>query len=312
MKSILIAHHDCEKYAEMLAPELDGYDVMLASSLKTTSEDALAKANIILGLGPQFNDKIISAAKNVEWIQCLTTGTETITGAPSLRDGVLITSTRGIHGPQMSELTLLLMLALTRKLPRMLANQAKHNWERWPQSILDGKTVAILGIGAIAEHLAPLCKGFGLTVFGISQSARSVAGIDRMFTRDQLKEAVGLSDYFVVIVPHAPDTDKIVDRSVLEAMKPSAFFINVARGGVVDEEALVDVLRDKRIAGAGLDVFETEPLPEDSPLWGLDNVIITPKVGGMTDVYVEQTAPIVAHNLRAYREGRLSDLINRV
>ena len=95
-------------------------------------------------------------------------------------------------------------------------------------------------------------------------------------------------------------------------MKPSAFFINVARGGVVDEAALVEVLRARRIAGAGLDVFETEPLPKDSPLWSMENVIITPKVGGMTDVYVEQTAPIVRHNLQAYREGRLSDLINVV
>jgi phosphoglycerate dehydrogenase-like enzyme len=212
----------------------------------------------------------------------------------------------------MSELTLLLMLALTRQLPRVLANQAQRKWDRWPQSILDGKTVAILGVGAISEHLAPLCKGFGLTVLGITQSPRQVAGFDRMYRREQLKEAVGLADYFVVIVPYAPDTDKIVDGAVLAAMKPSAFFINVARGGVVDEAALIEALRERRIAGAGLDVFATEPLPADSPLWGLDNVIITPKVGGMTDVYVEQTAPIVGHNLRAYREGRLSDLVNVV
>jgi len=172
--------------------------------------------------------------------------------------------------------------------------------------------VVILGVGAIAEHLAPLCKGFGLTVLGISQSQRSVVGIDRMYPRERMKDAVGLADYFVVIVPYSSETDRIVDRSVLAAMKPSAFFINVARGGVVDEAALVDALRNKQIAGAGLDVFEIEPLPEDSPLWGLENVIITPKVGGMTDVYVEQTAPIVGHNLRAYRDGRSSDLINVV
>jgi len=149
-------------------------------------------------------------------------------------------------------------------------------------------------------------------VLGISQSSRAVPGVDRMYRREELKEAVAAADYFVVIVPFSPDTDKIVDRSVLDAMKPSAFFINVARGGVVDEAALIEVLREGRIAGAGLDVFETEPLPQDSPLWAMDNVIITPKVGGMTDVYVEQSAPIVRHNLLAYRDGRLSDLINVV
>jgi len=312
MKSILIAHHDCSKYAETLAPELDGFEVLLADSLKSAGENLLGKAQIIMALGPSFNEDVIGAAKNVEWIQALTTGTDGITECRNLSGEVLITSTRGIHGPQMSELTLLLMLALTRRLPRVLANQAAHKWERWPQSILDGKTVAVLGIGAIAEHLAPICKGFGLTVLGVTQSPRQVAGFDRIYRRDELKDAVAQADYFVVIVPHSPETDKIVDRAVLDAMKPSAFFINVARGGVVDEEALIEVLREGRIAGAGLDVFETEPLPEDSPLWALDNVIITPKVGGMTDVYVEQTTPIVRHNLRAYREGRLSDLINVV
>jgi D-2-hydroxyacid dehydrogenase (NADP+) len=312
MKSVLIAHHDCQKYAETLSSELEGFEVLLADGLKVVDEAALAKAHIILGLGPGFNEKVIGAARNVEWIQSLTTGTDAITGCRNLSGDVMITSTRGIHGPQMSELSLMLMLALTRRLPKMLANQAQAKWERWPQSILDGKTVAILGIGAIAEHLAPLCKGFGLTVLGISSSARSVAGVDRMYRRDQIKEAAALADYFVVIVPYSPETDKIVDRSVLEVMKPTAFFINVARGGVVDEAALTEVLRERRIAGAGLDVFETEPLPQDSPLWAMDNVIITPKVGGMTDVYVEQTAPIVRHNLKAFREGRLSDLINVV
>lgn len=312
MKSILIAHHDCEKYAKTLASDLEGLDVLLANGLSAAGDDMLAKAHIIVALGPGFNEKVIGAARKVEWIQALTTGTDGITGCRNLSGDVLITSTRGIHGPQMSELTILLMLALTRQLPRVLANQAQRTWDRWPQSILDGKTVAILGVGAIAEHLAPLCKGFGLTVLGITQSPRSVAGFDRMYRRDEIREAVGRADYFVVVVPYAPDTDKIVDGAVLAAMKPTAFFINVARGGVVDEAALIEALRERRIAGAGLDVFDTEPLPADSPLWGLDNVIITPKVGGMTDVYVEQTAPIVRHNLRAYREGRLSDLVNVV
>jgi phosphoglycerate dehydrogenase-like enzyme len=311
MKSILIAHHDSEKYAEVLAPELKGLDVHLADNLGGAGE-AVEKANIIFAIGPSFNDGFLSRARNAKWIQALTTGTEKIIGSPHLSSDVVVTSTRGIHGPQMSELTFLLMLGLTRKFPRMLANQGRGQWERWPQSILDNKTVAILGIGAIAEDLAPRCKAFGLTVLGISQSQRPVAGIDRMYSREQIHEVAGLADYFVVIVPHSPETDKIIDKSVIAAMKPSAFFINVARGGVVDEEALIEALENRQIAGAGLDVFETEPLPEQSPLWGLDNVIITPKVGGMTDVYVEQTAPILRHNLSAYRQGRFSDLINHV
>lgn len=312
MKSILIAHHDSEKYARTLEPELEGFDVLLANDLSNASDDLISKAHIIFALGPAFNQRVIGVAGNVEWIQALTTGTDGITECPNLSKNVLVTSTRGIHGPQMSELTLLLMLALTRQFPRVLANQANKKWERWPQSILDGKTVAVLGVGAIAEHLAPLCKGFGLTVLGITQSPREIAGFDRMFRREQLKEAVAEADYFVVIVPYSPETDRIVDREVLAAMKPTAFFINVARGGVVDEAALIEILRERRIAGAGLDVFDTEPLPADNPLWTMDNVIITPKVGGMTDVYVEQTAPVVRHNLRAYREGRLNDLINVV
>lgn len=311
MKSILIAHRDCEGYAEALAPDLAGHEVRLAESLDAAG-DAIDTAHVIMSGGPAFNEKIIASARNLEWIQALTTGTDAIVGCRNLADRVLVTSTRGIHGPQMSELIILLMLALTRQFPRMLANQTRGEWERWPQSLLANKTLAILGVGAIAEDLAPRCKLFGLTVLGISQSQRSVAGIDRMYSREQIHEVAGLADYFVVIIPYSPETDRIVDRSVLAALKPSAFFINVARGGVLDEPALIEALRERRIAGAGLDVFQTEPLPRESPLWGLDNVIITPKIGGMTDVYVEQTAPIIRHNLRAFLAGRPSDLMNTV
>jgi phosphoglycerate dehydrogenase-like enzyme len=311
MASILIAHHDSARYAEVLAPELAGLDVRLAPNLGAAGA-ALADAEIIMAGGPGFNEAIIAGAPKVAWIQALTTGTDGITNCRNLPAGLLITSARGIHGPQMSELTLLLMLALTRRFPRMLANQGRRKWEKWPQSILSGKTVAILGVGAIAVHLAPCLKAFGLTVLGISRSDRPVAGFDRIYGRDRIREVAGMADYFIVLVPHSPETDRIVDRSVFAAMRPAAFFINVARGGVVDEAALVDALRAGRIAGAGLDVFATEPLPEQSPLWEMDNVIITPKVGGMTDVYVEQTAPMLKHNLRAYREGRRSDLVNVV
>jgi phosphoglycerate dehydrogenase-like enzyme len=151
-----------------------------------------------------------------------------------------------------------------------------------------------------------------MTVLGVSRTEREVEHFDRIYPRSQTREAVALADYFIVLAPHSRENDRIINAGVIAAMKPDAFLINVSRGGVVDEDALIDALRRGAIAGAGLDVFSSEPLPKDHPLWSLDNVIVTPRVGGMSDVYVEQCLPQLRQNLRAYVEGDRAGMINRV
>ncbi len=150
-----------------------------------------------------------------------------------------------------------------------------------------------------------------MRVVGVTETPREVPGFDRVFARADLKAAVAEADHVVVLTPHSPQTHNLVDAAVLGAMRPDAFLINLARGGVVDEAALLEALDDGQIAGAGLDVFATEPLPAQSPLWRHPKVLLTPHVGGMSDVYEEQVMPILIHNLDAFVSGRLEDLQNK-
>lgn len=181
------------------------------------------------------------------------------------------------------------MLALSRDLPRAVRAQDRHSWERWPSRLLDRATVGIFGIGAIAEALAPRCKALGMTVVGISSVKRTVAGFDRILARDELLDAVRHLDFLVVLTPYSAKTRNAIDESVFAAMKPGACIINLARGGVVDEGALIKALEQKQIAGAALDVFATEPLAADHPLWDMKNVIITAHLGGLYDRYVDES-----------------------
>ena len=176
----------------------------------------------------------------------------------------------------------------------------------------DRSTFGIFGIGAIAEALAPRCKALGMTVVGISSVKRTAAGFDRILARDELLDAVHDLDFLIVLTPYSAKTRNAIDEFVFAAMKPGACIINLARGGVVDEGALVKALEQKQIAGAALDVFATEPLEADHPLWDMKNVIITAHLGGLYDRYVDDAMPTIAHNLRCFLADDLKGMINVV
>ena len=194
----------------------------------------------------------------------------------------------------------------------MLRNQQKHVWERWPQKLLSGKTVVLVGIGPIAEDLALRCAAFGLRVIGVSDARTAALHFEKIFPRSRLQQAAATADFMIVLVPLSAQTRHMIDDGVLGAMKPTGILINLARGPVVDEKALIQRLLDGSIAGAALDVFEEEPLPSDSPLWDMPNVIVTPRIGGMSDIYADQVLPIVVHNLRCFMDGRLAEMKNIV
>jgi phosphoglycerate dehydrogenase-like enzyme len=217
-----------------------------------------------------------------------------------------------MHAPQMAELAILLMLALARDLPRMLVHQQQSTWQRWTQQLLLGKTVVIVGVGSISESLAVRCRPFGLRVVGVSAGRTEAPGFDEVQPRARLAELAARADFLILLVPYTADTHHMVDAAVLAAMKKSAFLINIARGSVVDEAALVDALRTGRIAGAGLDVFASEPPAPDNPLWRMKNVIMTPHIGGLSAVYAQQALPVLLHNLRSYLAGDWSAMQNVV
>jgi D-2-hydroxyacid dehydrogenase (NADP+) len=309
--SVLIFDELAEVFKRALAPSFPAAEFLCA----TTRDEALrlvGRVQVLMALAHNIDNELAATARNLRWIQALTTGTDAITALTTLRDDVIVTSTRGIHGPQMAEMAFMHMLTLSRNFRRMADNQKNAVWEIWPQPLLWQKTVAILGVGSITEALARRCKAFEMRVLGISSSERQVDHIDQMYTRDRMKEAVSQADYLIVLVPHSKATDKIVNAEVLAAMKPEAYLINLARGGVIDEDALLDALQRKAIAGAGLDVFKVEPLPRDHAFWSLDNVFITPHLGGLSDVFVAQNVPVLIHNLQQFQAAAPEKMLNVV
>ncbi len=301
MKNVLILDEHAGWYAEALR-HCPGYAFHPARNPEEAMPLA-AEAQILIGLAPRIPAGLVAAMPRLEWVQALTTGVDNLLAMKELPAHVALTSCGGFHGPQMSELAVMLMLACARRLPQMITDQTAGNWSRWEQPLLRGKTICIIGLGSIAEYLAGLCGAFGMRVTGVSDGRREAPGIDHVHPRAALSEAASEADFLVVLVPYSPRTHHIVDAGVLAAMKPTAILVNIARGGCVDEDALLAALSEGRIAGAGLDVFATEPLPPESPFCSLPNVIVTPHIGGYADVYRQQALPILAANLDAYRTG---------
>jgi D-2-hydroxyacid dehydrogenase (NADP+) len=272
----------------------------------------IGSADVLVTFGPMMSEHVLEKASNLKWIQALGTGVDGIVDRPSLRKETIVTNLHGIHGAPVSEAALMSMLALSRDLPRTLRNQAKHTWERFPARLLKDKTVGIFGIGVIAEELAPKCKAFGMTVVGISSARRTLPGFDRIYARDELEQAVRELDYLVLLTPYSAQTRGIVGARIFSSMKPTSYLVNLARGGVVDEAALIQALESKQIAGAALDVFAQEPLPDEHPFWNMEQVIITTHQGGFCDVYVDYALPVIEENLRKFLAGDTGNMINLV
>jgi phosphoglycerate dehydrogenase-like enzyme len=271
-----------------------------------------ADAEILLAMAHDVSDELVSRMPRLRYICAMSAGTDRLETLMALKPDVLITSARGIHGPQMSELAFLSMIALSRDFRRMQRNQAAHAWERWPQRLIFGKTAVIVGIGPIAEELAARYVAFGMRVIGVSDARDSAPHFDKLMKRSELADAAALADFMILLVPLSANTTHLIDARVIAAMKPGGILINLARGPVVDEKALAAALQSGHLGGAGLDVFKEEPLPDASPLWDMPNVIITPRIGGMSDVYPQQVLPLLVHNLRCYEYGRLGELKNVV
>jgi phosphoglycerate dehydrogenase-like enzyme len=272
----------------------------------------IGSADALVTFAPMLSSQVLQSAPRLKWIQALGTGVDNLIDQPALRKDVIVTNVRGIHGAPVSEAAIAGMLALARGLPRAIRLQDERQWHRFPAQLLQDKIVGIYGVGQIAEALAPKCQAFGMRVVGITSAPRKLVGFDRMHRREELAQVVGDFDFLVLLTPLTAATRNSVDATILAAMKPTSYLINLARGGVVDEAALVAALRDQRIAGAALDVFNQEPLPADHPFWSMPNVIITTHQGGFCDVYIDYALPTVEANMECFLKGDFNGMINVV
>ncbi len=319
MTSLLAIIKEPERGAmqfERLVDHFAGLNVVTVADSEAAAPH-LAATDILITIGPQLGTHaqagaVYEAAHKLKWIQSYGSGVDNIVGHPSLRADVAVTNLTGVHGAQMSEAAFAAMLTLARDVPRLVRNQDKAAWDRFPPRLLSGKTVLIIGLGAIANDLAPRCTAFGMRVVGVSSNARVIAGFDVVHARADMLSAVSIADYVVVLTPHSPETHHMIGADFFKAMKPTASLINLARGGVVDEAALLVALDADELAGAALDVFEAEPLPADHPLWAHRKVFITPHIGGFHEGYPDQVRAVVIENLTRYFESGTANLINRV
>lgn len=310
MFTLVISDRDASRYADSLAGDFPNVRVVATSPADLGAQ--LAGADGLVTFGVELNDVLLERASNLRWIQALSTGTDRFIPLLINRPDIMLTSARGTHGPAVSEMAIMLMLALARRLPSAVRNQGKRQWTNEIGTLLYRKTVGIAGVGVIGREVARYAKAFSMRTVGFGTRIDRLDHLDAAHAYSELCDVVRNLDFLILTTPLRVDTVGLINRSILEQMKSTAFLINVGRGPVVDEEDLIVALRSHRIAGAAMDVFNQEPLPESSPLWTLDNLLITPHVAGAHDRYAESVVPIIRTNLRLMLGDRSAELINLV
>ena len=277
----------------------------------------------------------LSKAPRLKWVQLHSAGTNQLTDHPIMHSDISITTASGIHAVPIGEFAVMMMLALARHLPRMVRMQNRGEWPKWPKhrsqmfagSELRGKTLGVIGYGSIGRETARIAKqGFNMRVLALTRTGRKedLGYIERnlgdpdgrlpsaWFLPNQLRDLLSQSDFVLISTPLTIETQGLIGEVELRAMKPTAYIINIARGAIINENALARALKENWIAGAGLDVFATEPLPVTSELWKLENAIIAPHVSGDSPHYEDRVKDLFAENLKRYLNAeQLLNLVDR-
>ncbi len=287
------------------------------SDAEDLPEDLLQEIEILYTLSALPDADLVP---NLRWLQIHYSGVDHIIGHPLLSSDLTITTMSGASAPQLAELTLMFVLTLAHRMLKIIHSTPEERWapgrlKRYQPQELRGSTVGVVGYGSVGREIARLCQTFGASVLAtkrdlkhLSDDGYSLEGLgdpeseipDRIYPPQALRSMVSLCDFVIVTLPLTQETQGIYDEAIFEAMKPSAYLIDISRGGIVDHGALVEALNLDRLAGAALDVYPIEPLPESSPLWGMENVILTPHIGGSSPQYLERAIRLFSVNIQHY------------
>lgn len=275
--------------------------------------DLLAKAHVLLGVpgeDPAMLTRVVREAPHLRWIQGTAAGTgELVRKAglnPAELERVALTAANGVHASQLAEWVMFGLLAFTKGLPKLLADAAARDWTHYPVRELRGRRLLVVGMGAIGREVARQAAAMGMQVTGVRRSSAFRAGVGSGAGTGPAGNAVELprfvaeADAVVLALPHTPETVGLFSRELIGLLRPEAVVVNVGRGATVDEQALIEALIDSRIAGAALDVFAVEPLPQDSPLWSLPNVLISPHTAALSLGEDERIVDLFIANLRRW------------
>jgi phosphoglycerate dehydrogenase-like enzyme len=264
----------------------------------------LGEAEVIYGF--RLPNDVIARAPKLKWVQVMSAGVDRFLDNEFRQSSVIMTNVSGIHATPIGEIVLELMLMFAKQAPLCFQLKQEKQWKRFMPTVLRSKTVGIVGLGNIGREVARLAKACGMRVVATRRSANRVARakhVDILLPQERLPQLLRDSDFVVLSLPFTSETNRLIGEKELQTMKPTAYLINIARGNIVDEEALIRALDEHWIAGAGLDVFATEPLPADSRLWELPNVIFSPHIAGGMEDYNIRATELFCDNLRRYLSG---------
>jgi len=310
----LVIRHDLD-----IASEIDTVpdDLTVVSA---DDEDAVLSidslADVFVAANSTWEDIYLEVLTDGAWVQTTSKGVDNFPVERFEERGITFTNAAGNHGVVVAEHVFALVLAISRRLPDLLAQQQHNEWDRSQTLGLtdwNDRTLTVLGLGEIGEDVARRGQAFNMVVNGVKRSLEGYDGCvpeDNLYPSGDFQSVLPETDLLVVAVPYNDETHNLIDADVLAQLPSAATVINVSRGGVVDEPALIDALEAGVIAAAGLDVFETEPLPPESPLWEMENVIVTPHVGGRSDRFAGRFADLLLENYDRWRRGE--ELKNRV
>ncbi|UWU75861.1 D-2-hydroxyacid dehydrogenase [Bradyrhizobium huanghuaihaiense] len=301
--TILIDDSDGAHYASLIRQRFPDLRVLVAKDAASRDRH-VAEADVLLA--SRFPIEDFDKARRLRWFQSTAAGVDKILPIRDRLGDLIVTNARGLHGEVIADFVMAGMTMMHWDFPRLMREQSRKEWPD-PRYIapLAERTLGVVGLGSIGAAIARRGKSAGMTVVGSKRDVtKPIEGVDRLFPSDGLAELLQLSDFVVLAVPHIPETTKLIGSEQLRLMRRTAFLINIARGSVVAESELIEALQAGTIAGAVLDVFEREPLPADSPLWTMPNVIVTPHVAGYASDYTTRLFEIFGDNLQRFIENK--------
>jgi phosphoglycerate dehydrogenase-like enzyme len=303
-RKLVITHEVDQKNKEEIKTIIPDWDLITGKD-KEIWEGHLKDAEVIAGWKKGMEKDCLQDESKLKWLQTWSAGVDSYPLEKLEAKNIMLTSANGVHTFPISETIFALMLSLTRKIHTYVKNQQEKTWNHSNlKSEIHQKTIGIIGVGTIGKETAKIAKAFGMTVLGVRRSGEPEDFVDQMYTIDQLNAILPVCDYVVITLPLTNETRHLFAKEQFNQMKPASFFINVGRGEIVVEKDLIDALQNGVIAGAGLDVFEKEPLCEESLLWEMNNVIITPHTAGSTEYYNQRVLEnIFIPNLKTYVAG---------
>jgi phosphoglycerate dehydrogenase-like enzyme len=321
MKVLIVHYHQFELWGapawirERLQQQFPDHQFLQFQNYDSAKQE-IADTDVFIGWS--LRPEQFALAGKLRWIHSPAAAIHQLMYPELIKSNVTITNSTGVHGPVVAEHAITLLLALAKRLPQAMQYQAKHEWAQtqlWrdqikPREVADA-TVVVVGLGAIGREFTQRAKAMGMKVIAVRENpAKGTEGADAVYSSAEIDTVLPRADYVLLCTPVTPATSKLINAARLNLMKPDAYLINVSRGTLIDEAALLEALQSRGIAGAALDVFTEEPLPAESPFWQLDNVLITPHTAAVTERLWERHYQLIAENLQRFIAGQ--PLLNQV